>query len=100
MSKLIQLLFVTLFFAVSAQAECVKDNFGAVFCAKEPAGGAVTDSMGSAQCGAGQCKVDNTGTIFCSKVAGGGAAADAINMIYCTGGCERASSARCVRGQH
>ena len=83
----------------SALAECAKDRIGTVYCSEYSAGGALTDSIGTVQCGKGQCRRDGIGTVYCSRIVGGGAETDSIGTVQCLGGCERGSTSMCVRGE-
>ena len=92
-------LMCAVFLLSSAAAECVTDKFGSVYCAAEPKGGALKDRDGTVNCGKGQCVADSYGSVYCSSVSGGGAAINASGMVFCTVGCEKATTAMCVRGE-
>ncbi len=99
--------------AVSAAADCVKDQHGEVACGmgqceidahgevycSEAGGGAIRDNYGEVQCGTGACAKDMMGQVWCSKVKGGGAAVDWHGKVKCLGGCEQGSHERCQKGQ-
>lgn len=114
MMRLSSLVFVfVLLHSACANADCVRNQTGAVVCGggqcevdqtnkiycAEPGGGAVKDRYGKVLCGTGYCERDATGQVWCSKRAGGGAMVDLNGNVKCLGGCEAASAARCEEAQ-
>jgi hypothetical protein len=97
--RLFAVLLFSSLLSQTSHAECAKDSIGTVFCSIHPSGGAAPDSIGTVQCGKGQCRKDSIGTVYCSKIPGGGAETDSIGTVLCLGGCERASTSMCVRGE-
>ena len=79
---------------VCGKGQCVTDQYGAVFCAKE-GGGAMKDEYGSVKCGVGYCAKNDRGQIRCSTRPGGGATTNSNGKVKCLGSCQNATSQRC-----
>jgi hypothetical protein len=79
-----------------ADATCLADRHGDVFCSK-PGGGIDLDNLGTPTCGPGYCTRNQEGTVFCSSVPRGAASTDAYGKVACTTSCVRASPQMCVK---
>lgn len=99
------IIFITIFIGVLsfvhniANAECAANSIGTVYCSKYPNGGAITNIIGTVECGKGQCRRNSIGSVKCSRVEGGGAAVNSIGIVKCLGGCESGESSMCVQGE-
>ena len=103
------ILHSTLIFSTSANADCVKNQYGSVVCGEgqceidqfgkilcaDPGGGAIRDQYAKVQCGVGYCAKDDLGQVWCSKIPGGGAAVDSHGKVKCLGGCNPGNSNLC-----
>lgn len=78
-----------------APARCRTDALDQWYCASEPQGAAVVDSLGVVLCAPGGC-VEVDGEWQCSSIAGGGAELTPSGPV-CAGGCRTPRAADCQR---
>jgi hypothetical protein len=90
-------------------SECVRDNYGTVYCGRgnclmdsdgklhcaQRGGGAIRDQYGNVLCGVGYCSVDDTGRLLCSTTPGGNITRDSYGKVTCEEGCHEAQPQLC-----
>ena len=82
---------------ICGQGPCSNDRNGKVFCAAERYGTAVQDEQGQIVCGLGSCVQDIlSAQIMCSREPGGDAVRT-LDGVTCLGGCEPATPKYCER---
>jgi hypothetical protein len=78
---------------VCGAGQCEKDQYGKVFCA--PNGGGAVRDKGAIKCGAGYCEKDSQSQVWCSTQKGGSASRNSYGEVKCLGGCEVGSTELC-----
>jgi hypothetical protein len=81
--------------AEAPHTPCRADALGQWYCALEPQGSAVVDSLGAVLCAPGRC-VEAEGEWQCASVVGGSAEATPSGPV-CAGGCRAPRAADCER---
>jgi len=74
--------------------DCLMDSSGKVHCARR-GGGVLRDQYGNVLCGVGYCMADDTGRLLCSSTPGGSVARDSYGKVTCQSGCRDAQAALC-----
>jgi hypothetical protein len=89
--------------------DCVRDNYGNVYCGRgdcsmdaygklrcaKRGGGLIRDQYGNLLCGIGYCAADDTGRLLCSTRSGGNVGRDSYGKVTCEGGCQDAQAQLC-----
>ncbi len=74
---------------------CIVDSNGKAWCSRYYDGAAAMTLDGEVLCGKGQCAKDSHGQVFCSSEVGGAVLKDSRGRIRCYGKCEPASAEEC-----
>lgn len=107
---IISLIGIGLIIPVVTSAECLKDQYGEVYCgaglcqidrsgvvrcSRYYDGAAERTSNGQVLCGKGQCVKRSDGMVFCSTEVGGAVLLDSRGNARCYGQCEPATEEMC-----